>query len=101
VNRRLFAAQKRAALQHKLHAMLLSSPLARPAPESIRMPAVPSAHAEAPAIAPLDAMAVSDGGVSLAAAMQGQQALQRQILEQQRALQMQALEGVGVTTLSS
>jgi predicted ATPase len=33
--------------------------------------------------------------------MQGQQALQRQILEQQRALQMQALEGVGVTTLSS
>ncbi|KAG8460289.1 hypothetical protein KFE25_011780 [Diacronema lutheri] len=102
--------QKRAALQQKL-AMMLPPP-----PQQRRLGASDGARAGAPTRAQADAPAIAEGeeeeaaavaaanvavSDTLVAAMARQRSMQRQMVEQQRAMQLQALEAAGATMVTS
>jgi len=79
--------EKRMSLQQKLTSFL--PPPAETRPDKLHM-AMPPVRGNAPAVVALDAAGAASAADSLNMAMQRQQAMARQLLEQQRTMQMQA-----------
>ncbi|KAJ1623772.1 hypothetical protein T492DRAFT_1052599 [Pavlovales sp. CCMP2436] len=83
----LVSREKRMSLQQKLTSFL--PPPAETRPDKLHM-AMPPVRGNAPAVVALDAAGAASAADSLNMAMQRQQAMARQLLEQQRTMQMQA-----------